>query len=93
MKKMTKTAYLRAINSIRDSRRVGVIEEPDMVWLQTQAPAGNWCDNLGLPFKRGDQDSYEDAVARAHEHGLYLTTERKTETAHRVVCRITEVLC
>lgn len=61
----------------------------DRMWVQTQAPAGNWVNTTGIPVWYHDPDSVKGARIQAENYAEY---ERKHGRNARVTRQYYEVL-
>jgi hypothetical protein len=58
------------------------------VWVQTQAPAGNWVDRTGFPYGDGEA-AMQEAIQRAQQSAAW---EEQQGTTTRIVRKVIEVL-
>lgn len=68
-------------------KRSHIVE--DRMWVQTQAPAGNWVNSTGIPVWYHDPDSVKGARMQAESYAEY---ERKHGRNARVIRQYYEVL-
>lgn len=61
------------------------------VWLQCQAPAGNWVDSIGFPYYLDSGRTMSQAIADAEASAKY--HEEILRTTTRIVRKTIEVLC
>lgn len=62
-----------------------------VVWVQVQAPAGNWVDDTGFPYGADSSRTYRLALAEAKHNAAFLRNNRGGREV-RVVRKFIEIL-